>query len=195
MDKVNIDLTRKLLKEYSHGINAKLIKDRHVDSLKNFLPYIKDPILDIGSRDGILISLLKERGFNDLTGIDVSAEAVEVMNSKGFKAYHADADNMPFENESFQTVSLIHVIEHCRDIKKVVNEVNRVLKIGGYILVEIPIQKKEPVPTKWAHWFCFSNENELRNFFVPTFKQIGMFRQRREQGFKPWVRFVFKKEV
>jgi len=193
MDKTNIDLTRRLLKEYSHGPDAKAIRDRHVDSLVDFFQYIKEPILDVGSRDGVLISILNERGFNDVTGIDVSPEAIEILNGKGYKAYHSDMISMPFDNDAFQTVALIHVVEHCTDIPKAVKEVHRVLKQGGYVLVEIPIQKKEKVPTVWGHWFCFSNENELINFFVPTFKQIGMFRQKRGDGFKPWVRFVFKK--
>lgn len=189
MDKVNIDLTRRLLKEYSQGADAKAIQERHVDSLLYFFPYIKEPILDVGSRNGVLISILNEKGFNDITGIDISPESVEVMKDKNYKAFHADIINMPFEDNSFQTVALIHVIEHCTNIPKAVKEVNRVLIKGGHILVEIPLQKKEKVPTVWGHWFCFSNENELINFFVPTFKLISTLRRN-----KPWVRYVFKKE-
>ena len=50
----------------------------------------------------------------------------------------ADAHNLPFENESFDTVIMQAVIEHLHSPNKAVDEAFRVLKKGGILYLEVP---------------------------------------------------------
>ena len=50
----------------------------------------------------------------------------------------ADAHNLPFENETFDCVSCRDVIEHVQDEQVVMKELNRVLKVGGYLIISTP---------------------------------------------------------
>jgi hypothetical protein len=61
----------------------------------------------------------------------------------------------------------------------------------GHVLIEVPMQPKEPVPTKWGHYYCFSSEEEVISKFE---KQGFMLVELFSQPPKKWRRFVFKKQ-
>lgn len=50
----------------------------------------------------------------------------------------ADAHNLPFENETFDSVIMQAVIEHLHSPNLAVEEAFRVLKNGGYLYLEVP---------------------------------------------------------
>jgi SAM-dependent methyltransferase len=50
----------------------------------------------------------------------------------------ADAHELPFENDSFDSVIMQAVIEHLHSPKLAVDEAFRVLKKGGYLYLEVP---------------------------------------------------------
>ncbi|MFY0599619.1 MAG: methyltransferase domain-containing protein [Cyclobacteriaceae bacterium] len=50
-----------------------------------------------------------------------------------------DAHDIPFENESFEMVFCNHVLEHVNDDKKVMSEIYRVMKPGGFGILQIPL--------------------------------------------------------
>jgi len=91
-------------------------------------------ILDIGCGGGLLTSYLAAAG-HEVTGIDLSEKSLEVAKRKDHqgKIYYqkADASNLPFEDESFQVVSAMDLLEHVPDYQAVIKEGARVLKKGG----------------------------------------------------------------
>lgn len=50
-----------------------------------------------------------------------------------------DIQNLPFKDESINTINAIHVLEHVKDIVKVMNECWRVLKAGGEFNISVPL--------------------------------------------------------
>ena len=95
-------------------------------------------ILDIGCGQGICSQKL-DLGANQYTGIDSSEflirRATELYGSTNTKFLVGDALDLPFEDESFDSVfsiSLIHLIE---DIDEVINELSRVLKSKGRFFI------------------------------------------------------------
>ena len=91
-------------------------------------------ILDIGCGGGLLTNFLASRGYQ-VTGIDLSASSLEIarQNAIGFKAEYlmAQAEFLPFPNESFDVVSAMDLLEHVENPKRVIEEASRVLKPGG----------------------------------------------------------------
>jgi ubiquinone/menaquinone biosynthesis C-methylase UbiE len=78
-----------------------------------------------------------------LTGIDLTPRAVQYTEQRlalyGFRpnVRVADAENLPFENASFDIVYSWGVIHHSPDTPKAVEEIRRVLRPGGKALVMI----------------------------------------------------------
>ncbi len=93
-------------------------------------------ILEIGSGRGMLAAELVRKGAF-LTGIEVDKQLVNYSIER-FKFgklrgtfLQASADNLPFEDGSFDLVVSIDVLEHVKNPQKMLNEMSRVLKKGG----------------------------------------------------------------
>jgi ubiquinone/menaquinone biosynthesis C-methylase UbiE len=62
------------------------------------------------------------------TGIDITPEMVEYNINKGINCIQGSANNIPFEDSTFEVVHCRHVIEHMEDFAKPINEMIRVSK-------------------------------------------------------------------
>lgn len=69
----------------------------------------------------------------DYTPVDISPIDFDFLNVQ-----HADINQLPFEDESFDALIMIHVLEHIRDDTKAIQEMYRVLKPGGWAVIAVP---------------------------------------------------------
>ena len=100
----------------------------------NLKPQAK--VLDIGCGTGNILNALKSK--HQIIGLDELDESIIVNKLKGIKVVKSDATKIPFDNESLDLVLILDVIEHIDDDKKVMSEINRVLKKKGYCLITVP---------------------------------------------------------
>jgi SAM-dependent methyltransferase len=106
-------------------------------------------ILDVATaRGGFIDTLVKTlRDYDSFVGIDYCASATsrEEMESakkrfegKPVRFFEMNAENLKFEDESFDTVCISHSLHHLVRVDMVLAEMKRVLKIGGnFILQEV----------------------------------------------------------
>lgn len=98
-------------------------------------------LLDIGCRDGRLLSDIDQAGlFQKLYSIDISSEGVEKVKSKGFNAHIVDlnTETLPFPDENFDAVTILAVLEHVFDPPLVVQEIHRILRYDGILIIDVP---------------------------------------------------------
>jgi len=98
-------------------------------------------VLDIGCGGGYLSEELARKGFQ-VTGIDPSKETIICAqkhaqdNNLNINYIHGYAENLPFEPKSFSIILCCDVLEHVSDLKKVIEEISRVLTPGGIFFFE-----------------------------------------------------------
>ncbi len=94
----------------------------------------KAHVLDIGCGAGFLSNDLARAG-HMVTGIDISVSSLETAKkydtTKSVTYLEANAYHLPFEEESFDVICALDVIEHVDDYTKLIQEGSRVLKKGG----------------------------------------------------------------
>lgn len=96
----------------------------------------EEPVLDLGGGDGLLLSLLRDRGFSNMKLIDVSPVAVRKACERGFEAEVGDiTEPLPFEDKSFGTVCAVAVLEHLYNPLNLLKEMGR---IGSSVVVVVP---------------------------------------------------------
>lgn len=95
-------------------------------------------ILDVGCGDGRFISQFKE--FCHVYGADISQNAVRLAREAGVNAQRVDvsSDRLPFENEYFDLVYMGDIIEHLIDPDFAINQVARVMKPTGFLVLSTP---------------------------------------------------------
>lgn len=105
-------------------------------------------ILDSGCGTGRLIHRLMVEGVQpeNLIGLDLSEEMLKIAEDKYPKVrfISGDAENLPFEDDSFDVVIASFLIVHLADLEKAFQEAYRVLKAGGIFIVTNINQRKAP---------------------------------------------------
>ena len=136
-------------------------------------------ILDIGCGVGDFLNYAKEKGCN-ITGIEPSEDARKIAEEKlGTKIFSPEElQNIP--NESFDIVTMWHVLEHVADLKTEISHLQRIIKKNGRLVLALPNYKSfdaEYYKDKWAaydvprHLNHFSRTS-IRNIFSQTKLQL-----------------------
>ncbi len=113
------------------------VDKKQIDS---FLPFVKrGRVLDLGCGLGNTSKLLSSNSSLEIIGLDYCQE--EIAKAKNIfpdlNIVYGNAEDMPFESESFDTLVLKDSLHHFyqeADFQKVSSEINRVLKPGGRLI-------------------------------------------------------------
>lgn len=108
-----------------------------------FLPSDKTaPILDIGCGGGEFLYFLKQQGFTDLQGIDVSPEQVEIARGLGLSDVELSDGQKYLENTAkcFQVIAAFSVLEHLTrdEMFTLLDRIVAALRPGGLFLAVVP---------------------------------------------------------
>ena len=95
-------------------------------------------LLDVGCGDGNFMYRMHKLGWS-VTGLDFDAGAIEHAKlSYPFKFLHCDLAGAHFGENSFDAITLSHVIEHVPDPVGLLAEAMRILKPGGTLVAITP---------------------------------------------------------
>ena len=96
-------------------------------------------ILDIGSGLGFFLDVCEEEGL-DCEGCDINEKAVNYSNRNRNRARLGTADSF-YTDRSFDIIFALNLIEHIPHPKEFVEQCRRILKPGGLLVLETPIQE------------------------------------------------------
>lgn len=138
-------------------------------ALKNKLNLInsqnpqKGKILDIGAGTGDFLLTAKENGW-ETVGVEPSERAKSIAIKKGISFVDKISD---LENNSFDVITMWHVLEHVPNLELQIQELKRLLKPTGTLIVAVPNFKSfdaNHYKTFWAaydvpiHFWHFSKK-------------------------------------
>jgi len=112
-------------------------------------------MLEIGCSQGDLLLQFKNRQNWTATGIDYGGAAIRFAKSRGLDAHVSDIESMNFNDNSFDAVVALHVMEHVYDLNGFIREIHRVTKAGGYFFAVMPSLshwKPKLAGDKWKYW-------------------------------------------
>lgn len=94
-------------------------------------------ILDVGCGTGANLKMLGLYG--QAEGVDISEQAVEFCKQRGLGSVKLGAiEELPFEDQSFDIITALDVLEHLDDDAAGLQEMKRVLRPGGTLLLFVP---------------------------------------------------------
>jgi ubiquinone/menaquinone biosynthesis C-methylase UbiE len=136
-------------------------------------------VLEIGCSNGIRLNLIKDAFGAHCCGVDPSAQAINDGQTRypGLSLRTGTAENLPFEQNSFDTVIFGFCLYLCdrSDLFKIAYEADRCLQDNGTLVIT---DFSPPVPLKNKYVHCegmFSYKMDYANMFLwnPAYTQIA----------------------
>lgn len=105
--------------------------------------YIKDgdTVLEIAPGAGYLSIELSKLGNYKITGMDISSDLVEICSKNAMQAgvqinfLQGNVSNMPFQSNTFNFIICVLAFKNFKEPIKALEEMHRVLKPGGIVLI------------------------------------------------------------
>jgi len=173
-------INEEIYRENYYHVYEKIAKEQENFFINRFNTILKEMpvgrVLDVGCGTGSFLKVAKERGWN-IHGVEVSSWAVQVLSKKlDIEVRKGGVEKANFPEDYFDLINMSHVLEHLPNPLITLEEIKRIMKPSGYLLIEVP------------------NENnfKIRNFLLNLF-----LRSTKEEKFAPrsYHLYLFTKET
>lgn len=112
-------------------------------------------LLDVGCGNGRFLRSMRSLGWN-VQGVEFSEDGVRVCRKADLPVHHGDLASAALAAESFDVITVRHVIEHIPEPLPFMCELVRVLKPGGRLIMETP--NSRALGRAWLSVNWFANE-------------------------------------
>ncbi len=159
--------------EYNNSGDGKFVQPMYEALVRELRKLKGGKLLDVGCGNGNLFGLLKEEEYQ-LYGIDLSENMIAAAKAEysGCAVLHvADAEKLPFESDMFDVLVCNASFHHYTKPDIVLDEMNRVTKNGGKLLIGDPYM---PQPTRWLMnvFTKYSNEGDFHYYGIREMKHL-----------------------
>ncbi len=120
----------------------------------------KGKLLDIGCGTGDFLVTAQKNNW-EVVGVETNFKAKQLAENKGITVF---LDSQNFESNSFDAISMWHVLEHVYEIDAQIKELKRLLKPNGTIYIAVPNYKSFDARYYGMHWAGFDVPRHLSHF-------------------------------
>jgi SAM-dependent methyltransferase len=108
------------------------------DLIARLIPDRRARVLDVGCGNATLLAQLRDRGFQEMVGIDPSPASVDAGRRRQLDTRIGTLAKVPPALGLFDLVVLSHVLEHLADPGEALGRCRAMLRPGGVLYVEVP---------------------------------------------------------
>lgn len=197
-------------KNTGSGTGLSVLDKRRMETVANLLSgFIENKtisIVDVGCANGGMLTSLSEKGFSNLTGIDISQKCVDNVKELGFNGIFGGIftlDNL--KEKRFDCLIVSHVMEHIRDLEGAAKNLSSLIQDNGLVYIEVPNAETYPdyyfVP--YYYFDCehinHMNSTALKNLFSQQNMTCVYFEEKsiavsNDKDY-PVLRAIFKKNA
>lgn len=148
-----------LVKQYTLSQKERLISSY----VKN-----KGNLLDIGAGTGDFLAYAKSKKW-EVTGIEPSEKAKKLALKKGVKFVQNTEE---LSDNSFDVITMFHVLEHVEDLDKQLSELKRISKPNGIIIIAVPNFKSFDAKHYKEFWAAYDVPRHLWHFSKTSIQKL-----------------------
>ena len=126
-----------------------ILKQLKYNMIRKYLSHYRQlRCLDLGSDNGVISYLLRQNG-GQWHSADIDERAVDMIREAvAENVYLIEANKLPFENDYFDLVVIVDLLEHVKQDQRLMQEIVRVLNPGGNLIVNVHYLKRSSI----THW-------------------------------------------
>ncbi len=128
-------------------------------------------VLDAGCGSGRTMDDLGRYG--SVRGFDLEPRGVEVARARGHLVSVARVEDIPYEDDSFDLITCLDVLEHTPDDVTSLRELRRVARAGAFLLVTVPAY-----PALWS-------THDVANRHYRRYRRASLVAPARAAGWEP----------
>jgi SAM-dependent methyltransferase len=157
----------------------------------------------------LIIGDFTKRDYNVLTALNKDVSVLDIVPINGIKQFYLQSitEKTPFDNQSFDGIVIAEVLEHLFEDHLALNEINRILKNDGTLVVTVPylsnvqdepeyhvrVHSKKTI-TRLLNYTGFSIIEHFYRGFMTRMAQKNMFTKWIVFGSQKICKFVFGAE-
>lgn len=149
-------------------IAAWLMRAR-VGAIPTFIPGGR--ILDVGCGSGETVKILKDIGWN-AWGLEVDEGAVKIGRHKELNVKYGNLLDSKFRPEFFDVVRFWHVFEHLHRPRETLQEVYKILRRGGELIIGVPNLSSLQSKIFRQRWYHLDIPRHLYHFTKKTLSDM-----------------------
>jgi SAM-dependent methyltransferase len=148
-------------------------------------------LLDVGCATGEFLKTCRRRFGWEVAGIEPNRHLSDALSREGYPVVPSTLEDAEIPAVQYDVVSLFNVLEHLWDSAYSVKRINRLLKPGGLVVVELPDFDSPSRRRFGRHWFLYHLPRHLSHFTKQSltglmnecgFEKVAMLKQ-----FRPTV--------
>lgn len=152
----------------AYEIRKKLNKKRF-EEIKKYKP--SGNHLDIGCATGFFLDVAKDNGLV-VYGTELSQEAVMIARKRHKDIFNGTVEQANYQSEFFDLVTIYDLIEHVLDPTQTFEEVNRIMKKNGLVVITTPDIKSWHAKILGKHFYQIDPFQHLFYFSPKSMKNI-----------------------
>lgn len=160
------DGKRSMFEKAYHFVKNIALKNKL--KLINSLSKAKGNLLDIGAGTGDFLALAKENGWHTI-GVEPNQKARSIAVKKGVSFVES---TKPLADNSFDVITMWHVLEHVPNLESQISELKRLLKPEGTVLVAVPNFNSYDAKHYGKFWAAFDAPRHLWHFSKTAIKKL-----------------------
>lgn len=128
-------------------------------------------LLDLGCGTGDFLKTAKEHGW-EITGIEPNQTARNLANQKTENSVFDSAELPNLPNQSFDIITLWHVLEHLPNLENHLSIFKSLLKPNGSLVVAVPNFKSYDAQYYKSHWAAYDVPRHLWHFSKASISKL-----------------------
>jgi SAM-dependent methyltransferase len=160
----------RLLKRVERGYRYHLLKGE-VSKVERVYTKRGGKVLDIGCGTGDRLDVFRSKGF-ETVGVETSDSANYAKTYLTLNVTRGDLFSACFPSECFDIITLYHVLEHTHDPVKECEEIRRILKPDGLLVIQVPNRESLQYRFFKKRWAAFDVPRDLYYFGTGTLTSL-----------------------
>lgn len=176
------DSKRNLFEKVYHLVRSISLKKKL--SLINSFASEEKKLLDVGCGTGDFLEIALQNNWH-IFGIEPNEQARTIANKKTNNSVYKTEQLLKFEENSFDVITLWHVLEHLPDLENQIQIFKKLIKTNGTLIIAVPNYKSFDAKHYKQFWAAYDVPRHLWHFNKRSISKLVSKQSFKVESVKP----------